>query len=191
MGMGVDPTAIPKRMSREQLEWWILFGICVAGKGAKQTETKVKALLDALHFKYGKRSPFELVRCAVNNLTLLKELEAVKMGQYRRIVNAFASAINLKLDRISVEALEEVPGIGPKTARMIMLYYDPKANCVPLDTHILKWLRAQGVKGVPKSTPSAGREYNRLESLFQQFAQVNNMTVRELDTQVWQSYAKI
>lgn len=187
--MGVDPFAIPKRMTIPELEWWILFGICVAGKGADQTQKKVNALLQGLEFKYNRRSPFELVRVAENNGSLLDMLKKYKMGQYKRIKRAFVGVIRLDLTRVSIEALESVMGIGPKTARMIMLYYDPQAECVPLDTHILKYLRANGYDA-PKSTPSAGKKYLALEQAFQELARKQGKTVRELDTEVWLYYAK-
>lgn len=190
MTAAVDPAAIPKKMTREQLEWWILFGICVAGKGAKQTETKVKMLLNRLFYLYGKRTPFELVKVARNNGTLYDHLKVCKIGQYRRIFMAFRAAVDLDLDFISVPALEAIPGIGPKTARMIILYYDPKADCAVLDTHILKWLREKGIPKVPKSTPPAGPTYNRLEKAFQDLAKKARKSVRDLDTEVWKRYAK-
>lgn len=189
----VDPTAIPKSMTRDQLEWWILFGICVAGKGAKQTEAKLNALLH--HIRYFApvcyASPFQRIRYTVSQDSLRWFLQHQKMGQYTRIEKAFREVVKIDLDKISVELLETVPGIGPKTARMIVLYYDPQADCVPLDTHILKWLRAQGVPGVPKSTPAAGNSYRALEGIFQLEAKLRGKTVRELDTEVWKSYARI
>lgn len=190
VGMGVDPTQIPKSMSREQLEWWILFGICVAGKGAKQTEAKINALLQDIgsNFKH-KFSPFELIEWV--RPCLMSYLKKHRLGQYKRIWKAFREVIKLDLASISVEQLEAVHGIGPKTARMIILYYCPTAECVPLDTHVLKHLRVRGVPNVPKSTPSAGKNYERLEKEFVKMAKNQGFTVREYDTQVWQFYAKI
>jgi hypothetical protein len=191
MGMGVDPTSIPKSMTREQLEWWILFGVCVAGKGAKQTEEKVNKFLHDPFVEKPGGSPFQRIETYIQWGMLKRKLKEHRMGQYKRIEKAFRAAVKLDLDQISIDLLETVPGIGPKTARMIILYYDPTADCVPLDTHILKWLREQGVPGVPKSTPPAGNSYRSLENIFRLEAKLRGMTVRELDTQVWKSYARI
>jgi thermostable 8-oxoguanine DNA glycosylase len=82
-----------------------------------------------------------------------------------------------------------IPGIGPKTARMILLYAFPHhANLwVPLDTHILHWLRDQGYKA-PKGTPS-GRLYLELEECFRKEAVSRGKTTRELDTEIWMKYS--
>jgi hypothetical protein len=57
----VDSYNIPKRMmTKIQLEWWILFGICVAGKGAKTTEKKLRAFLDDMPRSPNQRRRFRL-----------------------------------------------------------------------------------------------------------------------------------
>jgi 3-methyladenine DNA glycosylase/8-oxoguanine DNA glycosylase len=120
---------------------------------------------------------------------LLKYLQEAKVGQYRRIERAFREACQLDLDKISIETLEAVHGIGPKTARMILLYYLPDSEVVPLDTHILKHLRALGHEGVPKATPPAGPTYQRWEAAFVGEAKKAGMSVRDFDTYVWKLYA--
>lgn len=189
----VDPYNLPKLMSRPQLEWWILFGICVAGKSAKQTEAKLNAFLDA---GIGSRwegdcikSPFCRVKFYIKFKQLGWRLRHFKMGQYKRINKAFRKAVNLDLDNLTIESLESVPGLGPKTARMIILYYQPDVECIPLDTHVLKWLRANGYNA-PKSTPQAGKKYRELELAFLAEGKKRGLTPREWDTQVWKSYAK-
>ena len=190
----VDPFNLPKLMSRPQLEWWILFGICVAGKSAKQTEAKLNAFLDA---GIGSRwdgdcinSPFCRVKFFITYKKLGWRLRQFKMGQYTRINKAFRAAVNLDLDNLTIESLESVPGLGPKTARMVILYYEPNAECIPLDTHILKWLRANGYDA-PKSTPQAGKKYRELELAFLAEGKKRGLTPAEWDTQVWKSYAKV
>ena len=183
----VNPYDIPKSMTREQLEYWILFGICVANKPAKITEQKIQKFLALA----GGETPFKSVRRLMAAGELSSAVKDARFGQYGRITEAFRQAVDLDLDKISVEALESVKGIGPKTARMIMLYYDPKADCVPLDTHVLKFLNKRGYARIPKSTPPAGPKYRELEQLFQHEALKAGKTVRELDTEVWLSYAKI
>jgi len=49
--------------------------------------------------------------------------------------------------------------------------------------------QAPGAK-VPKGTPPAGRKYRELELLFQESAKAQGKSVRQLDTEVWQSYAR-
>jgi hypothetical protein len=191
----VDPHNLPKRMNRQQLEWWIIFTICVAGKSAKQTREKLDAFLDDMPVPRvsGNQTPpniptpFGRVRYLLSEGKLLQRLKKHKMGKYKLFNKAFREAIKLDLDNITVESLLKVPGIGPKGSRMIILYYEPDASVVPLDTHILKQLRAWGYDA-PKSTPT-GRRYLELEKAFIEEAKKRGKTVRELDTAVWNSYA--
>ena len=189
----VDPFKLPKLMTPRQLEYWILFSIAVAGKSADQTHKKLNAALADMPSDRASSydSPFNRVLWAdMIPRELYKILKRNKLGKYRLLLKAFRAAARLDAERIDIPTLEAVPGIGPKSARLIMLYSAPEANCVPLDTHILKYLAAQGIKDVPKSTPAAGPRYNKLERQFQLLARVQGKTVRELDTEVWNSYAK-
>jgi hypothetical protein len=135
-------------------------------------------------------SPFCRVRFFITYKQLGWRLRRFKMGQYTRINKAFRAAVKLDLDNLTIESLESVPGLGPKTARMIILYYEPNAECIPLDTHILKWLRANGY-AAPKSTPPAGKKYRELELAFLAEGKKRGLTPAEWDTQVWKSYAKV
>lgn len=187
----MDDNLMPKPRTRAELEWFVLFSIAVAGKSAKQTEQKLIGFLNWNRF--GEESPFIVVQGLSNQGQLRKALELFRFGQYTRIAKAWAKAVTLDVyNDLTVEKLETIPGIGPKTARFIVLYTNPEAECVPLDTHILKYLakRHPEVK-VPKSTPSAGPKYKMLEALFQADAKKQKKTVRQLDTEVWQSYALV
>lgn len=193
----VDPTNIPETMTDDQIEWFILFGICVAGKSADQTTKKLNTMLTDIReimrsrgiFLNNFYSPFYLIRQMAVERRLSNILSKYKMGQYQRIEKAMTfAAANLDVTKLTLEDLEAIPGIGPKTARMVMLYSDPTFQGVPLDTHILKFLQRRGYNGVPKSTPSAGVKYLQFERYFQREAAVNDMTVRELDTLVWKAY---
>jgi len=195
----------PKRMSKTDLEWWILFGIAVAGKGAKQTQEKMRVFLsdipnprisgsttsDTVMAEFRKTAtPFERVRYLISEGKLLSQMRKHKLGKYKLFNKAFRSAIKLDLDTITVEALEQIPGIGPKTARMVAMYGFPDTcgDVAVLDTHILKWLRLKGYNA-PKSTPQAGKKYLTLEQAFIAEAKKEGKTPAELDTEIWQAYA--
>lgn len=191
MDATVDPLKIPKKLTRPQLEDWILFGILVANKEATQTRHKLDLLLGSLHTEYPEAlTPFEAVRGSVKAGTLMTYLKTIRSGQYTRVERAFREVIELDLDNLSVAALEGVHGIGPKTARMILLYHLPDLEVVPLDTHVLKYLRKLGYEDVPKATPSAGKNYQKWEAIFVEEAKKAGKTVRDFDTMVWQMYAK-
>lgn len=193
----VDPNNIPPHLSTKQLEFFILFAILVAGKSASQTFKKLDEFLtrnvswadEFVGLPTPSPSPFEVIRFLLEESTLGVELEASRFGQYSRVAKAFAHvAYRLDPESLSVADLESVPGIGPKTTRFILLYggFDKKA--VPLDTHILKFLRRAGYRA-PKSTPPKGERYTELERAFQAEAEIRDLTVRELDTLVWQAYS--
>jgi hypothetical protein len=193
----VDSFNIPKRMTKPQLEWWILFGICVAGKGAKQTQAKVEALLEDMRPLCSLRcqrskpmpaGPFACVAAAMHFGNLGTFLRKHRLGQYTRIEKAFRAAVKLDLGNISIEALETVPGLGPKTARMIAMYGLSNSEVAVLDTHILKFLRSLGYKA-PKSTPS-GRKYAELERIFLEEVKKRNISPADLDTEIWKFYAE-
>jgi hypothetical protein len=190
----VDPTKIPAKMTRSQLEWWILFGIAVAGKNAKVTEQKIKDFLG--HWDEKHVTPFCTVKFYIRNNFLNSNLRRVRLGKYSLLKKAYRAAVELNLDDLEKAApkdalatLEAVPGIGPKTARMILMYAFPHHAdlWVPLDTHILHWMRDEGY-AAPKATPT-GAEYLRLENLFLQEAKYRGMTARELDTEIWMKYS--
>lgn len=180
-----DPKNLPKRMTRNQLEAWILFGICVANKPADATWRKLNKFLGSVGIE--NRNPFHIVNFMIATGQLGRKLREVRFGQYTRINRAFREAVRLNLDNISVETLEAVHGIGAKTARMIILYYRPATRVAVIDTHILKWLRTLG-HDVPKSSPS-GKMYAKLEQIFLRECDKRGKTAAELDTIIWQSYA--
>ncbi len=195
----MDVANMPTVVPMSEREWFVLFAICVAGKSAKQTQEKLNGYLKGCgYYAVGKWSPFEVVERDIAMGSLMRVLQDVKMGQYKRIERAFREVVKLDVTKdLTVEKLEAIPGIGPKTARFIVLYTQENSNVVPLDTHILKFLKVKyeayeevlGFK-IPKSTPTKGNRYNALEKLFQREAEYQGKTVRQLDTEVWQSYAR-
>lgn len=185
----VDPFNLSKEpMTPFQLQYWILFSIAVAGKGAQMTDKKMVAFLE----DEGRPllPPFGVVSLYIQRGSLLRHLKKHKLGKYTLLNKGFREAVNLDLTNLSVEKLDAVTGIGPKSARMIMMYGFPdQKEYAVLDTHVLKWLRAHGYKA-PDGTPD-GKEYERLEKIVIDEAHKRRMTARQFDTWVWQSYAKI
>ena len=116
------------------------------------------------------------------------ELWKHKMGQYKRLNKAFRGMVKINPRTVTLEELEAIHGVGPKTARMLLLYTRPNLEVVPLDTHILKWLKAHGYDA-PKSTPSAGKKYRDLERCFIEEAKRRGLTARQFDMEVWSTYA--
>ena len=93
------------------------------------------------------------------------------------------------LETATLEELEEIYGIGPKTSRFFLMHSRPNQRVAALDTHILKELNAQGVPA-PKSTPAYGRKYKQLEQEFIRLADVAGMSVADYDLHIWKKWRK-
>lgn len=190
----IDPTKITNYNRTEaELEEFLLFCIMVAGKNAKQT---AKKLDEFLFGTLGIISPFDWVLSMVDigkvskNFPLECAMKRHKLGQYKRLEKAFTGILQFKnrLKEVSVEELESVSGIGSKTSRFFILHSRPNQQLAVLDTHILKWMDAQGYD-VPKSTPPKGR-YAIIEKQFLTECAKAGKTPAELDLEIWKSYSQ-
>lgn len=200
----IDPFRITNfQRTPAELEEFLLFCIVAAGKNAMQQAEKLEALLQphladmAATFTADDPPPrpMEVIDYLhqANRLTL--ELQRVRMGQYKRIFIAFASAMEMveygkhDLREVPVARLELISGIGPKTARFFVLHTRPDVRCAVLDTHVLSWLGEQGHR-VPKTTPPAGLQYDRLEHAFLAECDKRGLTPAEFDLAIWTERTK-
>ena len=178
-----DPTK-----SMESAQWWLLFGVLVANKSAEQTTEKLIKFLSVNM----SGTPFEKLRYMVSTGVLRVHLEMVRTGQYTRIEKAF-KAIDRWSESYSdprtwtLQGLEGIPGIGPKTARWFYMLVHPDAKVAALDTHVLKFLRDQGEQ-VPKGTPATGPKYQALEAKFITWAEKLGVKPSALDFMAWTVY---
>ena len=174
--------------TQAELEEFLLFAILVAGKKASTTAKK----LDNFLANGCVKSPFKFLQCFVDygNMGLDGWMRGHKLGQYKRLNNAFRGVLQFKgkLKDVSVEELESVKGIGPKTARFFILHSRPDQQVACLDTHILKWMGSKGYK-VPKTTPSK-KKYKQIESDFLHECHKVGKKVADMDLEIWKSYAK-
>jgi thermostable 8-oxoguanine DNA glycosylase len=178
----VDPFNFTKfDRTDAELEAMLLFSIMVANKRADQTYAKFEAFLS-----YGppNQSPFGKVEWMLRR-GLVRYLRIVRAGQYARIAAAFRGVLSLNLRTCTVADLEAVHGIGPKTARMFLLHSRPAQRVAVLDTHILAWLAQCGVADVPRSTPPAGKHYERLELAFLDLCDKAGADPASLDLTIW------
>lgn len=194
----IDPCNITDfERTDSQLEEFLLFCIVVAGKSSFQMASKINHFLDlGSHFVLDvigiHRTPFQKIRRMCRHNQLRQCLETARMGQCTRIGNAFTSVAysNINLRTCTVEDLERIPGIGPKTARFFVLHSRPEQNVAVLDTHILRFLGEQGHK-VPRQTPSANpKQYRHLEDMFLSIARDWGVAPSALDLQIWRAGAK-
>lgn len=183
----IDPSDVIKfdRTDAELQEWW-LFSVLVAGK----TAITQARLLDAFLIDNGwvpGQQPFDVIRRMVANGTLEFRMREARLGQYTRLVRTFSDSLMLDLATCSLEQLEAVHGVGPKTARMFLMHSRPGQRVAALDTHILKHLGEHG-HAVPKATPT-GVKYRELELAFLALADAAGQTPADYDLAVWKSYA--
>jgi thermostable 8-oxoguanine DNA glycosylase len=167
-----------------ELELWWLFSCVVAGKTAR-TQAK---LLDSMLNKLEGETPFEKFRKMSYN-QLRDALIESRIGQYNRLIKTFWQSLDVDLRNASVEELEAIHGVGPKTARMFIMMSRPGARYAALDTHVLKHLRANGIDA-PKATPPAGKRYRELEEAFIALADKAGETVADYDLAVWKDYSR-
>lgn len=185
----VDPQNITNfNSSRFELELVMLFWICAAGKKATTSANCLNNFLTYGSNIFGKIFPFDIIRCTPP-AELPLYLKNFGIGCYNNKAKCMIDLVNKNLDlsNCSIFDLESVKGIGPKTARCFLLHTRKEAKYAGLDTHILKYMRDQGLD-VPKSTPN-GKKYLDLEKKFIKMAENSSMTIAEFDLHIWRKYS--
>jgi thermostable 8-oxoguanine DNA glycosylase len=169
------------------LLWWV----CAAGKNGMRAAKSLESFLKTwCYFAEHPKSPFSIVKYVANKTkSLADELRFHGIGCYNLKAKSFLTLAtsSLNLRTCTVEELEQIPGIGPKTARCFVIHSRPDQMYAGLDTHLLHFLADLGYK-VPKSTPT-GTKYRNLEKIFLSLCQQVRMTVAELDLLIWNSYS--
>lgn len=189
---------------------FLLTALCVAGKTASIQEPKVEAFCHNVSrwWKKGEMPPILQALGEIGHTeeqradTILKELKAVKMGQYTRITRALLWLVaNMKkaapgvnwLNNVTRASLSTCPGIGFKTASFYLMYSREACSYAVLDTHILKFLRDIGYAFAPRTTPVDRQKYRYWENQFlaEAFRRgYNNRTLRLLDFKLWREHAR-
>lgn len=171
-------------MNNRELQWKLIYSILVAGKSAKFVDGKMQILFSETDM------PFEIIKMyiCVNQLEWL--LRDCKTGNYTKLLKCLPEIVKLDPATCTLEDLEKIHGIGPKTSRFFMLWTRPGFRAAALDTHVLKWFRDNGFKNVPKTTPSSRKIYEQWEELFLYIADKMRMTPRELDEKIWSEYSR-
>lgn len=199
----IDPTNITNyNLSDEDLERHILFWVCAAGKNGV-TAAKSLDKFESLMRTYASVDQYIIYIKKVNpdNSTLFELISAAKLkelqgamrnagiGCYTIKANTFKQLVNSNLDlrNCSVDDLEAIKGIGPKTARCFLIHSRPNQKLAGLDRHVLDYLRDRGYKGIPKSTPT-GNRYKMIEQLFIKEAEAAGKDIATFDLEIWNKY---
>lgn len=192
----IDPVNMTRYgLSEQELEEVILFCCAVAGKNALTTAKALDKFLiglradNALDFD---GSPFDLILGDLysNNTQefLAQRLKSCGMGCYNHRARTFLALAhsNLDLKTCSIEELEQIPGIGPKTARYFLLHTRENVRVSVLDTHILRFMSDLGYQ-VPRSTPT-GKRYLEIEQWFLNEADLSDKSLAQFDLDIWNEY---
>lgn len=182
--------------TQAELEEFALFAILVAGKSAKVTAKKLDNFL-FVPCVLSTMTAFEWI-IHLNKIgafgilpdSALRHMVTLhRLGQYRRVVRAFTDIVKLKdkLSTVTVDELEQVYGVGRKTASFFVVHSQANARHAVLDTHILHWLRDNG-HDAPMVTPSR-RKYVELEQVFLDYCDQAQKTPAELDLEIWKKYS--
>jgi hypothetical protein len=185
----IDPANVIKFDRTEaELELWWLFSLVVAGKTAK-TQAR---LLDNFLRMGGLGTPFEIIEKMIEDGNLLDCLKLSRLGQFNRLEKAFCQSVyhlKGKLATCTVQDLETIHGVGPKTARMFVMHSRPNQRVAALDTHVLKHLRANGYPDAPLVTPGSAKKYRELEQAFLALADAAGQSPSVYDLEVWKLYS--
>lgn len=189
--------------TKPQLEKFLLTNVFVAGKNATIQQQKLNQFVECVRRDLGSYSVDSLgvlsaieasIPAAELKDKVLEWLKEVKAGQYARIsacIESICSKLyngNLNLKDCTRNTLVSIKGIGYKTASMFLMYTKQNWPGACLDTHILKYLKEEGVQNVPDSTPAIKSDYIRLENEFAARAKIKGKKVAEFDFEIWSKY---
>lgn len=179
-----DPLRSAGPASRTALEDHLLFTIFVCNKPARRTR---QVLNDFYEGSADGETPLGYVGRLAQGGVLDERLRACQCGQYTRIGKALMQLVESGLDvtTCTLEDLEAIHGIGQKSSRFFMMYGRGRRDVAVLDTHVLRWLRKRGVRGVPRSTPTSVKTYLALEQTFLKLCRDAGLDAQRLDFDVW------
>jgi len=187
----IDPSRITNyNLDRYGLEEHMMFWLLVAGKTAHVVSKQLEKMLSKVCGI--PRKPFEDLSQLEVPLALFLKDHGVGCYNLKARGLYFLIHQNIDLAQCSVDDLEEVPGVGPKTARCFLMHTRRECEHAGLDTHILKFMRDHlGVIDTPVSTPFSKRKYLKYEKIFIEWARKQSgKTVAELDLEIWNSYSR-
>lgn len=184
----IDETNITDfNRTEEDLQAFWLFCILVAGKTAYIQAQKLARFLKPAEIV--EISPFKYISLREHKF-LDEDIRAEGLGQYKRIHRAFTESVNLDLETCTLEDLESIYGVGPKTARFFLLHSRPNQRYAVLDTHILKWIKDVFDIPVPKATPSSVTRYRELENYFLSWCDDHEIEPANADLYIWNNLSR-
>lgn len=189
----IDPIKISNfNLTSEELEENILFWITAAGKNGVTSARLLNDLFYRLKFILDLEeitSSFDTIR-KVPTVEILREtMKITGIGNHKAKSRGFWEIVhsNIDLKTCTYNDLIKIHSIGPKTAKAFLVHTRPNQRFAVIDTHLLKFLRDQGIM-VPKSTPPEGKRYNELEKAYLNICDSYSIDIASLDLAVWNHY---
>lgn len=181
--------------NQSQLQEWLLYCICVAGKRSEIESPKVRKFILDGRMGFGLK-PFELIRkllgissCEADGL--MQHLKKYKIAPYTMRYNSFVDAVTLlpdDLSEVTIDDLQKVRGISTKTSRFFLTHSREDFDEPVLDTHILRYLKDVGYD-VPDSTPQNPSVYAKISEIFKRLANFEGKSVTDFDLEIWTEYS--
>jgi thermostable 8-oxoguanine DNA glycosylase len=177
--------------TQSELQEFLLFCINVAGKKSSIEAPKLEIFIQRAKDITKESTPFNCIKKLIKLGRLQEIMHWAKLSPYKQRYNSYVDVVKLgDLQTVTLNRLLQVPGIGLKTARFFLSHSREDFDEPMLDTHILQFLRDNGYKGAPKSTPSNVGVYNYYANIFKMFARVSGKSVTDLDLEIWKQYSK-
>jgi thermostable 8-oxoguanine DNA glycosylase len=192
----IDPKKVTDYNRNEwQLQEWLLYCICVAGKKSEIESPKVRKFCVDPRFGFNLK-PFNLIRkllkvSSVEMDGLKQHLKKYRIAPYGQRYNSFVDAVTLlpdNLSEVTIDDLQKVRGISTKTSRFFLTHSREDFDEPVLDTHILRFLTEEGYD-VPEATPQNPKVYARIAKIFSAIARAEDKSVTDLDLEVWTRYS--
>ena len=190
----IDPEKVTNyEQTDRQLEEFILFWVCAAGKNGRTAARCLDNFLTGMAAFYLNNTPFHTILKIHALFDLPQTLKHYGIGCYTSKSKTFYELAvakhkgELDLRTCTASDLESIHGIGPKTARCFLLHSRENAQVAGLDTHMLKHLRKLGYD-VPKSTPT-GKKYLDIERIVLILSEEAGMSPADYDLKIWTEYS--
>ena len=186
----INPTDITHfDRDTNQLESFWLFCMFVAGKNSDYASRCLSRLIHAA--KLGQdmswgEGVFNYFK-SIGEVGINNALVASKVGQYSRLTKGIMQSLDLDLRTCGLDDLLNIHGVGNKTARFFLLHSRKGCEYAVLDTHILAWLRDNGVEDAPHSTPTNTKKYKELEKQFRYLSRLSYpyFSDAKIDLLIW------
>lgn len=175
--------------TQSELQEFLLFCINVSGKKSAVEAPKLEVFLERVRSITGCTKPFDGMIKLGDRLVEIMHWAAI--SPYKQRYNSYCDVLKLgDLRAVTLTRLLQVRGIGLKTARFFLSHSREDFDEPMLDTHILRFLRDQGYKDAPKSTPQNENTYYYFANIFKNIARILGKSVTDLDLEIWKQYSK-